>query len=163
MNRPTTTLEWRAAFAAAFLIAIGAFLGVAADRLWMAHSSRAAEQTQVSVEALAYALNLNARQTEEIAALVDSIGWTISEAIEQHPDSLNAIVRQARQRLERAVPMDRQHRLQTWMDSRRAAMLDRMRSGGRMRGGPGRGRHLSPDSGPRRGTGQRRQRSGGEM
>lgn len=164
MTQPTVTLQWRAAIAVAFLIAMGAFLGVAADRVWLSLTSQPAERQQVSIEALAFALNLNSRQTEEIAALVDSLGWTISDALEQHPDSLRAVVRQARQRLERALPSDRQERFRSWAEVQRSAMLDRMRGRGRWRDSLDRRRHLMPDSGsarPRRGGGPRRQGSGG--
>ena len=149
----TTTLQWRAAFAAALLIAIGAFLGVCVDRLWLV-AFTADEEPQVSVAALASALNLNTRQTAEIAMLVDSIGWAISEAIEQNPESLPIVARQARARLEGAVPVDRREGLRNWIDGRRSHMLDRMRGRGMMRGRRGRGRGMMPDSqprGPRRG------------
>ena len=102
----TTTLQWRAAFAAALLISAGAFLGVCVDRLWLVAFAAAEDEPQVSVEALASALNLNTRQTAEIAALVDSIGWALSNAIEQNPESLPIVARQARARLEDAVPLE---------------------------------------------------------
>lgn len=145
----TSTLQWRAAFAAALLICVGAFLGVGADRLWLAALATKKNEPQVSVEALASALHLNTRQTAEIAALVDSIGWAISDAIEQHPESLPLVAREARARLEQAVPFDRRDGLRSWMDGRRSNMLDRMRARGMMRGGPGRGRGMMSDSPPR--------------
>jgi len=145
----TTTLQWRAAFAAALLISTGAFLGVCADRLWLVAFATVEDEPQVSVEALASALNLNTRQTSEIAALLDSIGWTLSEAIEQNPESLSIVARQARARLEGAVPLDRREGLQNWMDGRRSLMLDRMRGRGLTRAGPGRGRSMRSDSLPR--------------
>ena len=145
----TTTLQWRAAFAAALLISAGAFLGVCADRLWLVAFAGADEDPQVSVEALATALSLNARQTADIAALVDSIGWTLSEAIERDPESLPVVARESRLRLEEAIPDDRRPRFQTWMDGRRSEMLGRMRGRGMMRGGTGRGRNMRSDSLPR--------------
>lgn len=138
------TLQWRAAFAAAFLLAIGAFLGVCVDRLWLVAFSRTDAGSQVSVESLSSALDLNMRQRDQIAALVDSIGWSISEALEQHPESLSLVARQARMRLEQAVPPDQRPRLRRWMDGRRSEMLDRMRGRGLMRGGRGRGRGGPP-------------------
>jgi hypothetical protein len=144
---PATTLQWRAAFAAALLICAGAFLGVTADRLWLAAFS--AEEPQVSVDALADALSLNSRQTANISALVDSIGWAISNAIEQNPESLQVVARRARARLEDAVPFDRREGFRNWMDGRRSNMLDRMRGRGMMHRGPGRGRGMMPDEQPR--------------
>ncbi len=148
-HETTTTLQWRAAFAAALLITIGAFLGVCVDRLWLAAFATTDEQPQVSVEALATALDLNSRQTSEIATLVDSIGWAISEAIERDPESLPIVARQARARLEGAVPSDRREGFRHWMNGRRSHMMDRMRGRGSMRGGRGRGRGMPPDSHPR--------------
>jgi len=139
----TTTLQWRAAFAAALLIAMGAFIGVCADRIWLVAFAQDDEGPQVSVEALSNALDLNVRQRDEIAALVDSIGWAISDAIEQNPESLPNVARRARAQLELAVPADRRPRLRRWMEGRRMEMLDRMRGQGMMRGrggGGGRGR-----------------------
>jgi hypothetical protein len=138
------TLQWRAAFAAALLITMGAFLGVCADRLWLVAFSGPEERPQVSVETLSDALNLNVRQRDEIRALVDSIGWAISEALEQNPESLSVVARHARARLERAVPVGQRPRFRNWMDGRRSEMLDRMRGQGRMRGGRGRGRGRLP-------------------
>lgn len=149
----TTTLQWRAAFAAALLICAGAFLGVIIDRLWLVAFTADEGEPQVSVEALASALSLNTRQTAEISALVDSIGWAMSEAIEQNSDSLQAVAREARARLEDAVPFDRREGFRNWMDGRRSNMMDRMRGRGMMRGGR-RGRGMMQDSqpyGPRRG------------
>jgi hypothetical protein len=139
-----TTLQWRAAFAAALLITIGAFLGVCVDRLWLVAFSEDAQQQQVSVETLSTALNLNMRQRDEIRALVDSIGFAISDALEQHPESLAFVARDARARLESALPPDQRPRFRNWMNGRRAEMLDRMRRHGRMRGGRGRGRGGPP-------------------
>lgn len=146
MTQSTTTLQWRAAFAAALLIAAGAFLGVCADRLWLVAFAGDREEPQVSVESLASALRLDNRQTAELAALVDSIGWAISEAIERDPQSLPTVAREARDRLEEAVPSDRREGFRTWMDGRRSNMLDRMRGGGMMWGGQGRGRGMMQDS-----------------
>ncbi len=149
----TTTLQWRAAFAAALLICAGAFLGVIVDRLWLVAFSADEEAPQVSVEALANALSLDTRQTAEISALVDSIGWAISETIEQNPESLQAVARDARARLEDAVPFDRREGFRNWMDGRRSNMMERMRGRGMTRGGR-RGRGMMQDSlpnGPRRG------------
>jgi hypothetical protein len=139
-----TTLQWRAAFAAAFLLVIGAFLGVCADRLWLFAFTDRDEQSQVSVEMLSSALNLDVRQREEMRALVDSIGWAISDAIERNPASLSEVARDARARLERAVPPDQRPRFRNWMNGRRTEMLDRMRGHGRMRGGRGRARGMYP-------------------
>ncbi len=159
MNYPTSSLQWRAAFAAAFLIALGACLGVTADRIWLAATNRPDDTQQVTIEALALALNLNARERDRVAALVDSIGWNISAALEENPDSLSSIVRNSRLRLEEALPSDRQQRFRSWAEDQRGVMLDRMRGGYRNRAG--RGRHMMPDerSGrQRRGSGYRRQR-----
>ena len=146
----TTTLQWRAAFAAALLICAGAFLGVSADRLWLAAFAPEEAEPQVSVEALAQALSLNSRQTAEISALVD-----ISEAIEHNPESLQVVAREARARLEDAVPFDRREGFRNWMDGRRSNMMDRMRGRGMMRGERrGMGRGMMEDSQqfrPRRG------------
>ncbi len=139
-----TTLQWRAAFAAALLITMGAFLGVCADRLWLSAFSGSEYETQVSVETLSNALDLNMRQRDEIRTLVDSIGWAISDAIEQNPESLSVVARDARARLELAVPPDQRPRFRSWMNGRRSEMLDRMRGHGRMRGGRGRGRGGPP-------------------
>ncbi len=139
-----TTLQWRAAFAAALLIVIGAFIGVTVDRLWLVAFSADADREQVSVETLSTALNLNMRQRDEIRALVDSIGWAMSDALEQNPESLSIVARNARTRLEMAVPPDQRPRFRNWMNGRRAEMLDRMRGQGRMRGGRGRGRGGPP-------------------
>ena len=133
------TLQWRAAFAAALLILIGALLGVTADRLWLFIFADKPEETQVSVETLSNALNLNMRQRDEIRALMDSIGWAISDAMEQNPQSLPLVARDARARLERAIPPDQRPRFRNWMNGRRSDMLNRMRGHGRMRGGRGRG------------------------
>ena len=145
----TTTLQWRAAFASALLICGGAFLGVCADRLWLVAFAADEEEPQVSVEALSTALNLNIRQRDEIAALIDSIGWRISEAIERDPESLPVVARESRVRLEQAIPDDRRPRFQTRMDGRRSEMLGRIRGRGMMRGGTGRGRNMRSDSLPR--------------
>ena len=150
----TTTLQWRAAFAAALLISAGAFLGVCADRLWLVAFAANETEPQVSVESLSAALNLDTRQRNEIAALMDSIGWTISEAIERDPESLPSVARESRARLEQAIPDDRRPRFRNWMEGRRSEMLDRMRGRGMMRGGQGRGRGIIQDSQlyrPRRG------------
>lgn len=149
MSQSTTTLQWRAAFASALLICGGAFLGVCADRLWLVAFGADEEEPQVSVEALATALSLNTRQTADITALVDSIGWALSEAIEQNPESLPMVAREARARLENAVPFDRREGFRNWMDGRRLNMMDRMRGRGMMRGGQGRGRGMMSDSPPR--------------
>jgi hypothetical protein len=149
MTQSTTTLQWRAAFAAALLISAGAFLGVCADRLWLVAFAADEEEPQVSVEALATALSLNTRQTANISALMDSIGWAISEAIEQNPESLPIVAREARARLEDAVPFDRREGFRNWMDGRRSNMMDQMRGRGMMRGGAGRGRNMRSDSLPR--------------
>lgn len=138
------TLQWRAAFAAALLLAMGAFIGVCADRLWLVAFSETDTRSQVSVESLSNALDLNTRQRDQIAALVDSIGWSIGEALEQHPESLSFVARDARARLEQAVPPDQRPRFRRWMDGRRSEMLDRMRGRGLMRGGRGRGRGGPP-------------------
>jgi hypothetical protein len=143
-NMNQTTLQWRAAFAAALLIIIGAFLGVCADRLWLYAFSERADETRVSVETLSNALNLNVRQRDEIRALVDSIGWAMSDAIERHPESLPTVARDARARLEQVIPPDQRPRFRNWMSGRRSDMLDRMRGQGRMRGGRGRGRGGPP-------------------
>jgi hypothetical protein len=137
------------------LISAGAFLGVCADRLWLVAFAAEDEGPQVSVEALSAALNLNVRQTDEVAALMDSIGWTISEAIERDPESLPIVARESRARLEQAIPENRRPRFRNWMDGRRSEMLDRMRGQGMLRGGRGRGRNMRSDSLPR-GPGQGR-------
>lgn len=149
MSQSTTTLQWRAAFASALLICGGAFLGVCVDRLWLVAFSAEEEAPQVSVEALSTALNLSIRQRDEIAALMDSIGWSISEALERNPESLPVVARESRARLEQAIPDDRRPRFQNWIDGRRSEMLDRMRGRGMMWGGRGRGRGMMTDSQPR--------------
>jgi hypothetical protein len=149
MSQSTTTLQWRAAFASALLICGGAFLGVCADRLWLVAFSADEEAPQVSVEALSTALNLSIRQRDEIAALMDSIGWSISEALERNPETLPVVARESRARLEQAIPDDRRPRFQNWIDGRRSEMLDRMRGRGMMWGGRGRGRGMMTDSEPR--------------
>jgi len=153
----TTTLQWRAAFASALLICGGAFLGVCADRLWLVAFAADEEAPQVSIEALSTALNLSMRQTDEIAALMDSIGWNMSEALERDPESLPFVARESRARLEQAIPDDRRPRFRNWMDGRRSEMLDRMGGRGMMWGGRGRGRGMMADS-PPRGPGRGRQR-----
>lgn len=135
-----TTLQWRAAFAAAMLLIIGAFLGVCVDRLWLVAFSDAGDESQVSVEMLSNALNLDGRQRDEITALVDSIGWAISDAIERNPGSLSEVARDARARLEQAVPPDQRPRFRSWMSGRRYEMLTRMKGRGMGRGGRGMGR-----------------------
>ncbi len=145
----TTALQWRAAFAAALLISAGAFLGVCADRLWLLAFTARDEEPQVSVEALSAALNLSVLQRDEVAALMDSIGWSISEAIERDPESVPVVARESRARLEQAIPENRRPRFRNWMDGRRSEMLDRMRGQGMMRGGQGRGRNRRSDSLPR--------------
>lgn len=156
MTQPTnTTLQWRAAIAAALLIALGAFLGVSIDRIWLVTFGARDQQSQVSVEALSTALRLDTREKQELAALVDSIGWSIAEAIEQNPDSLPQVARRARDRLEEAVPPDARPRFRNWMDGRRSEMLDRMRGRGMMRGRRGRGFRMRSDSlTPGRGRGR---------
>jgi len=134
-----TTLQWRAAFAAALLLIIGGFLGVCVDRLWLVAFSDRGNDSQVSVEMLSSALNLNGQQRDEMKALVDSIGWAISDAIERNPGSLSEVARDARARLEQAVPPEQRPRFRNWMSGRRSEMLDRMRGRGMGRGG-GRGR-----------------------
>jgi len=117
--------------------------------LWLVAFSAEEEAPQVSVEALSTALNLSIRQRDEIAALMDSIGWSISEALERNPESLPVVARESRARLEQAIPDDRRPRFQNWIDGRRSEMLDRMRGRGMMWGGRGRGRGMMTDSQPR--------------
>jgi len=150
-----TELQWKAAFAAALLLAIGAFIGVCVDRIWLVAFAEDHRDSQVTIAALSEALSLSMGERDRLAALLDSIGMDMRDAIENHPDSLRSVARDARTRLEHAVPPDRRQGFRRWMDGRRSEMLDRMRRGDMRRHRGGRGRGWTPDNEPRgRGRGQ---------
>lgn len=135
MRFAITDPRTKAAVTAGLLFSLGAIAGVAADRWWFGGAPDLAAEPLTAV-AMADALNLDATQRAQVAALLDSLELTVASAALEGPASLQAAARDARRRLVRAFPPARRDRFERWMSDRYAEMMERMCDDDVMRGGP---------------------------
>ncbi len=158
--------RWKATLAAAVLFGLGAVTGLALDRLWRGAAPPAAEAAPLTVEAMADALELEPGDRARVEALLDSLRVEVTQAARQSPESLQVVARRARQRLEAVLPPDRRGPFQDWMRGHHQRMMDHMRHGGMMGGGPTTGPSMGPsmmDRNSGHGGSERHERHGGHM
>lgn len=140
--RPRT----KAALATAVIFLLGVTAGVAGDRIWLGLRPPTTEAAALTSEAMAEALDLTPTQRTRVSRVLDTLRVEMTRAVATGgPDSLRSVARQARQRLEDALPPDRRGAFREWMETHHARMMEHM--GGGMMGRPGMdpGR-MGPDS-----------------
>lgn len=135
MRFAITDARTKAAVAAGLLFSLGAIVGVAADRWWFGSAPDLAARPLTAV-AMADALNLDAAQRAQVAALLDSLALSVASAALEGPASLQAAARDVRQRLVHALPPDRRDRFARWMSDQYAQMMEHMCNDDMMRGAP---------------------------
>ncbi len=85
---------------------------------------------------MADALELEAADRARVEALLDSLRVQVAQAAQQSPESLQVADRHARQQLVAVLPADRRDQFQEWMRGHHQRMMEHMRHGGMIRGGP---------------------------
>jgi hypothetical protein len=128
MKNLTNGLRWRAAGTAALLLVTGGVMGILADRLWLSPADTHA--AALTAEAMAARLGLSSAEEAHVRALLDSLHTEIVSVVEHGPDSLHTAVRNARRRIEAALPPDARSEFRDWMQERHEQLM------GRMHGGP---------------------------
>jgi hypothetical protein len=141
MNKWTDAARWRAAATAAFLLVAGGVVGVLVDRHWL--SPPALEANPLTADAMAARLGLSSAEAAHVRALLDSLHADIHAAVRHGPDSLQAAIRNAQQRIEEALPPEARPEFRAWIQEQHEHTMehttDRMR-GGRLDHGPAHGR-----------------------
>ena len=122
---------WRAAGTAALLLVTGGAMGVVVDRLWLSPTEAAA--ARLTAEAMAARLGLSSEDEAHLRILLDSLHAEILAAVQQGPDSLHAAVRDARLRIEAALPVDARAEFREWIQEHHQQMR-RMHGGRRAHG-----------------------------
>lgn len=122
---------WKAALTALLLLLTGAALGVAADRLWL-RSPPDAVAAPLTVDAMARSLELAPAERARVQRLLDSLEVEVAAASRAGPDSLRAVARRARTRLEDALPPGARSEFRQWMQSHHQRMMERMHGSGGM-------------------------------
>ena len=144
MRPGTRTARRKAAVSGALLLATGMIAGATIDRVLTGRASVAAAPSSLTVESMSEALDLDTADRDRVRALLDSVESDVVEAASAGSDSLRAVSRLARERLEQALPPDRRDRFQRWMREHHNSMMEGMRTGGmgRMMGGGMMGRGM---------------------
>ncbi|MQA88742.1 MAG: hypothetical protein GEU90_00710 [Gemmatimonas sp.] len=125
MNKWTDGVRWRVFGTAALLFTAGGATGVLMDRVWL--SPPQAEATPLTAEAMVARLGLSASEAARVQALLyDSLHAEIHAAVQQGPDSLRAAVRNARRRIEAALPSEARPEFGAWMEEQYEHMMGRM-------------------------------------
>lgn len=129
--------RWRARGTAALLLLAGGALGILADRLWLAPPE--AQAMPLTAHGLASRLSLPPADEARLQVLLDSLHDEIVAAVQQSPDSLQAAVRRAQQRIEETLPAASRAEFRSWIREQHARIA-------RMHGGPD---HRATDGGAR--------------
>lgn len=122
---------WKAALTALLLLLTGAALGIAADRLWLTGPPEA-EAAPLTVDAMARSLDLSPAERARVQRLLDSLEVEVAAASSAGPDSLRAVARRARTRLEDALPAGARSGFRQWMQGHHQRMMERMHGPGGM-------------------------------
>lgn len=136
-NRRTDDARWRAAATAALLLVTGAVMGILVDRMWLAPPE--VEATPLTADALVTDLGLSPSDAANVHALLDSLHAEIGMAMQEDPDSLTPLVRDAQRRIEEALPPDVRPAFRDWMRAHHEQMRGRMHGPDRMTGRGSRG------------------------
>lgn len=130
MNAGDKSGRRKAVASAVLLLATGMIAGATIDRMLSGRAALTAAPSPLTVEAMAQDLDLDAPDLERVPTLLDSVESDLAEAASAGPDSLRAFSRRARERLENALPRDRQDRFQDWMQEHHNRMMEGMRAAG---------------------------------
>jgi len=126
MNLPSLKPQSKALIVAFALFSLGALAGVSADRWWSGHDQIAPQPGQLTVPAMARALDLDSAQQDRVAELLQDLEIQVARATREGPAALQEAARDARQRLEEEIPADRRERFRSWMGEHREWMSEQM-------------------------------------
>ena len=132
MNLPSIKPQSKAVIVAFALFSLGALAGISADR-WLSARQQSIPQTgQLTVPAMARALDLDNAQQARVTELLQELEVQVAQATREGPAALQQAARNARQRLEEEIPPDRRDRFRSWMGEHRKWMSEQMCDDGMM-------------------------------
>jgi len=114
------------------LFSLGALAGISADRWWNERQQPTSQAGQLTVPAMARALDLDSTQEARVAALLQDLEVQVAQATREGPAALQQAARNARNRLEEEIPADRRERFRSWMGEHREWMSEQMCDDGMM-------------------------------
>ena len=132
MNLPSMKPQSKALIVAFALFSLGALAGISADRWWNERQQPTSQAGQLTVPAMARALDLDSTQEARVAALLQDLEVQVAQATREGPAALQQAARNARNRLEEEIPADRRKRFRRWMGEHREWMSEQMCDDGMM-------------------------------
>lgn len=132
MNLPSIKPQSKAVIVAFALFSLGAVAGISADRWWNERQQPLPQAGQLTVPAMAQALDLDNAQQARVADLLQDLEIQVAQATREGPAALQEAARNARQRLEEEIPADRRERFRSWMGEHREWMSEQMCDDGMM-------------------------------
>jgi len=132
MNLPSMKPQSKALIVAFALFSLGALAGISADRWWNERQQSTSQAGQLTVPAMARALDLDSTQEARVTALLQDLEVQVAQATREGPAALQQAARNARNRLEEEIPADRRERFRSWMGEHREWMSEQMCDDGMM-------------------------------
>ncbi len=134
MKTSTRQARLRAAGTMAFLLVVGAMLGIAVDRIWLMPTPM--EANPLTAGAMSERLGLSPEEEAELDSLLDSLHGVIAEAAGEGPEALRAATEAAHRRIAETLPPESRMLFHSWMQEHRNHMMHRMHMGSGRGGGP---------------------------
>ena len=94
--------RWRAAGTALLLLVAGAVLGIMADRHLLSRPDT--HEMPLTAEALVARLDLTVAEEARLRTVLDSLHADMAGVVQQGPDAMGAVARDAHRRIEAALP-----------------------------------------------------------